>query len=48
MVIATNILARNMNAPAIDSTNENLAAFFKISRKACRAEGQKLSEEIAQ
>jgi hypothetical protein len=45
---ATNIFARNMKEPAIDSTNENLAEFFKINRKLWRAEGQKFSDVIAQ
>lgn len=46
--MATKILARNMKAPAIDSTKLNLAAFFRISRKECRADGQKDSEVMAQ
>jgi len=46
--MATKNFARNMKVPAMDSTNENLAAFLRISRKAWRAEGQKDSDEIAQ
>ena len=42
------VLARNMKLSAMPSTNANLAAFFRIRRKLCSAEGQKLSLEIAQ
>jgi hypothetical protein len=33
VVTAINVLAKNINASAIPSTNANLAEFFKISKK---------------
>jgi len=45
---AMKVLAKNMNASAIPSTKANLAEFFKISKKLCRAEGQNDSDVIAQ
>jgi hypothetical protein len=45
--IAMKNFARNMNASLRPSTNANFAAFFKINRKLCRADGQKDSLEIA-
>ena len=45
--IAMKNFARNMKASLKPSTNANFAAFFKIKRKLCKADGQKDSLEIA-